>query len=227
MLNNNRTNMPMIAALTTPFRLAIITLLAGLSIGSASAQDASETSDAPASPAQNLENILYLDLSTGGRVSILLRPDIAPNHVERIKTLTRAGFYNGIIFHRVINGFMAQTGDPTGTGTGASNLPDLKAEFTKTPHLRGTVSAAREGGNQDSANSQFFITFLPRFDLDRKYSVFGRVIGGMHYVDKIARGEPPANPDRILQASIAADGKREPIYSAAAAAAGEEPVSVK
>jgi cyclophilin family peptidyl-prolyl cis-trans isomerase len=164
---------------------------------------------APAAPVIDQENILHLDLSTGGRVTILLNPAVAPAHVERVKTLTRRGFYNGIIFHRVIEGFMAQTGDPTGTGTGASDLPDLTAEFSALPHLRGTVSMAR-ADDPNSANSQFFICFQPRFSLDRKYTAFGRVISGMQFVDVIARGEPPAQPDRIVQASIGADNVPPP-----------------
>lgn len=163
----------------------------------------------PASVAVDPENVLDLDLSTGGRVRIQLRPDLAPNHVERVKTLARQGFYNGVIFHRVIDGFMAQTGDPTGTGQGGSQLPDLKAEFNAYPHLRGTVAMAR-ASSPDSANSQFFIMLLPRFSLDRKYTAFGRVISGMEFVDGIAKGEPPANPTRVLQASIEADGKAPP-----------------
>ena len=162
------------------------------------------------------DNILYLDLSTGKRVAIRLMPAWAPNHVERIKTLTRRGFYDGVIFHRVIDGFMAQTGDPTGTGQGGSDLPDLKAEFNPLPHVRGTVSMARAAG-EDSANSQFFIVFYPRLGLDRKYTNFGRVISGMDAVDEIARGEPPANPTRILQASIASDNKAPPAPGATAA----------
>ncbi|MCP5402542.1 MAG: peptidylprolyl isomerase [Novosphingobium sp.] len=155
-------------------------------------------------PAHSPENVLYLDLSHGGRVTIRMMPEWAPGHVERIKTLVRQGFYDGIIFHRVIEGFMAQTGDPTGTGAGGSELPDLKAEFNSMPHLRGTVSMARTN-EPDSANSQFFIVFYPRFSLDRKYTVFGRVIGGMDAVDRIARGEPPANPTKIVHASLAVD----------------------
>jgi peptidylprolyl isomerase len=139
-------------------------------------------------------------------VAIRLMPDWAPNHVERIKTLARQGFYDGVIFHRVIDGFMAQTGDPTGTGQGGSKLPDLKEEFNPMPHVRGTVSMARAAG-EDSANSQFFIVFYPRFGLDKKYTNFGRVIGNMAAVDAIERGEPPEHPTTILQASIAADGK--------------------
>ncbi len=161
----------------------------------------------------DLENILLLDLSNGQRVSIRLMPDWAPNHVERIKTLTRQGFYDGVIFHRVIDGFMAQTGDPTGTGQGGSQLPDLQQEFNPMPHVRGTVSMAR-AQSEDSANSQFFIVFYPRFSLDRDYTNFGRVIGNMAAVDAIQRGEPPANPTRILQASIAADGKPAPVAPA-------------
>jgi cyclophilin family peptidyl-prolyl cis-trans isomerase len=164
------------------------------------------------------ENILHLDLSTGGRVTILLNPAIAPGHVERIKALARQGFYNGIVFHRVIDGFMAQTGDPTGTGTGDSQLPDLKAEFNPTPHLRGTVSMARTE-SPDSANSQFFICFQPRFDLDNKYTVFGRVISGMPFVDVIARGSPPAQPDKMIQASIGADNVAPPNFAGVAKAA--------
>lgn len=155
---------------------------------------------------KDLENILLLDLSNGRRVAIRLMPDWAPAHVERIKTLTRQGFYDGVIFHRVIDGFMAQTGDPTGTGRGGSELPDLAPEFNQFPHVRGTVSMARSQA-EDSANSQFFIVFYPRFSLDRTYTNFGRVIAGMDAVDAIARGEPPENPTTILQASIAADGK--------------------
>ena len=159
---------------------------------------------------QDLDNILVLDLSNGRRVLIRLMPDWTPQHIERVKTLTRQGFYDGVIFHRVIEGFMAQTGDPTGTGQGGSQLPDLKEEFNRMPHLRGTVSMAR-AQSEDSANSQFFITFYPRFSLDRRYTNFGRVISGMDAVDAINRGEPPANPTRILQASIAADNKAPPV----------------
>jgi len=164
------------------------------------------------------ENVLYLDLSNGGRVAIRLKPDWAPGHVERIRTLASQGFYNGIIFHRVIEGFMAQTGDPTGTGQGGSQLPDLKAEFTGAPHLRGTVSMARTS-DPDSANSQFFIMFYPRVSLDNKYTVFGRVISGMEYVDAIVRGEPPQNPTRIVQASLASENKPRPAVAAPVTAA--------
>ena len=158
---------------------------------------------------EDRDNILFLDLSNGKRVAIRLMPDWAPEHVERIKTLARQGFYDGVIFHRVIDGFMAQTGDPTGTGQGGSELPDLKAEFNPMPHVRGTVSMAR-AQSEDSANSQFFIVFYPRFSLDKKYTNFGRVIAGMDAVDAINRGEPPRNPTRIVQASIASDNKPAP-----------------
>ncbi|MBN8830323.1 MAG: peptidylprolyl isomerase [Sphingomonadales bacterium] len=152
------------------------------------------------------ENVWVLDLSDGGHVRILLRPDVAPGHVERIKTLTRQGFYNGLIFHRVIAGFMAQGGDPKGDGTGNSELPDLKQEFNWLPHMRGTVSMAR-AENEDSANSQFFIMLMPRFQLDNKYTVFGRVIDGMGSVDAIPKGEPPATPAKIVRAYIEGDGQ--------------------
>ncbi len=168
----------------------------------------------PVAPAQiDPENTLYLDLSTGGRVVIRLFPEVAPAHVERIKTLTRKGFYNNVIFHRVIPGFMAQTGDPTGTGKGDSDLPDLKAEFNGMAHLRGTVAMARTEQSTDTANSQFYICFQPRFDLDKKYTVFGRVISGMQFVETIAPGAPAPTPDRILQASIAADNLPPPDFS--------------
>ena len=161
------------------------------------------------------DNILLLDLSNGGRVAIRLVPEWAPTHVARIKELTRSGFYNGVIFHRVIDGFMAQTGDPTGTGRGGSQLPDLPAEFNMLPHVRGTVSMAR-AAEKDSANSQFFIVFYPRFALDRNYTNFGRVISGMQYADAITRGEPPDRPTRVLQASLASENKPQAMPQAAA-----------
>jgi peptidylprolyl isomerase len=156
-------------------------------------------------PAPTPENIWVLELSTGGRVRVQLRPDKAPNHVERIKTLTRQGFYNGLTFHRVIEGFMAQGGDPKGTGEGGSTLPDLKAEFNDLPHVRGVASMAR-ADSLDSANSQFFIILLPTLRLDNRYTAFGRVLDGMQYVDALERGEPPANPGRIVRAWIESDG---------------------
>ena len=164
--------------------------------------------------AEDPENIWVLDLSNGERVRIRLMSEWAPSHVERVKTLTRQGFYDGIIFHRVIDGFMAQGGDPTGTGQGGSELPDLKAEFNPMPHVRGTVSMAR-ATEEDSANSQFFIVFYPRFSLDKRYTNFGRVIENMGAVDAINRGEPPQSPTRIVQASLASDNKPRPILPTA------------
>ncbi len=153
--------------------------------------------------AQDLNNLLYLDLDYG-RVVIELKPDLAPGHVERIKTLTKQGFYDGIVFHRVIEGFMAQTGDPTGTGMGGSDLPDLKAEFNSYNFGRGVVGMARSG-NPNSGNSQFFICFDDCGFLNGQYTVWGQVIDGMNFVDQIKRGEPPANPDKIVRMVLAAD----------------------
>ena len=149
------------------------------------------------------EDTLVLETSKG-QVVIELRPDLAPNHVTRIKELAREGFYDGVVFHRVIDGFMAQTGDPTGTGTGGSDKPDLKAEFSSEPHERGTVSAARTA-NPNSANSQFFICFDRAPWLDKQYSVWGKVVEGMDVVDKIKRGEPVRDPDSIKTMRVAAD----------------------
>ena len=145
-------------------------------------------------------NTLVLDTSKG-EVTIKLRPDLAPGHVERIKTLVGEGFYDGVVFHRVIDGFMAQGGDPTGTGMGGSKLPDLKAEFTDTPHVRGVCSMARSQ-NPDSANSQFFICFDDARFLDGQYTVWGEVTEGMENVDQFARGEPVRNPDQINSAKL-------------------------
>ena len=196
-------------------------LLLGIVAVALSPAMAQTAAPAPTPTAPDLENILVLDLSTGGRVTIQMFPAVAPAHVERIKTLTRKGFYNGVIFHRVIDGFMAQTGDPKGTGQGGSELPDLKAEFNDTPHLRGTVSMARTN-EPDTANSQFFICFQPRFSLDKKYTVFGRVTSGMQFVDAIERGEPPVNPSTVIQASIASDNVAPPAFAAPAAAVAPE-----
>lgn len=178
--------------------------------------DGAAAAEVPAVPAMTPdqymgvpEYMLNLDLSTGGRVVIQLYPNVAPNHVERIKQLARAGFYDGIKFHRVIDGFMAQTGDPTATGSGGSQLPNIAAEFNPTPHLRGTLSMAR-AESEDSANSQFFIMLQPRFALDRNYTAFGRVVSGMQYVDAIHKGEPPAVMSRMVQVSVAADNKPMP-----------------
>ncbi|PLX39697.1 MAG: peptidylprolyl isomerase [Hyphomicrobiales bacterium] len=153
--------------------------------------------------AADLENTLYLE-TKHGRVVIALRPDIAPNHVARIKKLTRAGFYDGIVFHRVIDGFMAQTGDPTGTGMGGSDEPDLKAEFSRESFTRGTLGMARSR-DPDSANSQFFICFDDAVWLNGKYTIFGQVVEGMDAVDKIKRGEPVVDPDKIISLKVAAD----------------------
>jgi peptidylprolyl isomerase len=148
------------------------------------------------------EDILILD-TTRGSVKIAMRPDLAPGHCARIKELSRKGFYDGVVFHRVIDGFMAQTGDPTGSGTGGSGQK-LKAEFSKEPHSRGTVSMAR-AQSPDSGDSQFFICFDDANFLDGKYTIWGRVIEGMENVDKITRGEPPAKPDKIVSMKVAAD----------------------
>ena len=149
------------------------------------------------------ENTIVMETSKG-KVVIELLPDLAPNHVNRIKELTRENFYDGVVFHRVIDGFMAQTGDPTGTGTGSSDLPNLAAEFNALPHMRGTVSMAR-ADDPNSANSQFFICFTRVAHLDGGYTAWGRVTGGMEHVDQIARGEPPAEPTRIVRMQVAAD----------------------
>jgi cyclophilin family peptidyl-prolyl cis-trans isomerase len=178
-------------------------------IGLATAAMAQAQTPVTAPPAPTPDNILHLALSTGGEVAIELRPDRAPGHVARVKQLTRAGFYDGLLFHRVIDGFMAQTGDPEGTGSGGSPLPDLKAEFNDLPHFRGAVSMARTD-DPNSANSQFFIVFQPTLRLDGKYTVFGRVLSGMQYVDTIERGEPPASPSRIVKAWLGSDGRNAP-----------------
>ena len=156
---------------------------------------------APPEVAADPANKVTLVLSNGGTVVIQMRPDLAPNHVARIQELVRRGFYNGLTFHRVIPGFMAQGGDPKGTGEGGSDLPDLKQEFTNMPFLRGTVAMARAKDN-DSANSQFFIMFIPNASLEDKYTAFGRVISGMDAVDRIAPGEPPPEPTKIVNAHL-------------------------
>jgi cyclophilin family peptidyl-prolyl cis-trans isomerase len=159
----------------------------------------------------DLENTLYLDLADNagkakGRVTIALRPDLAPGHVQRIKELAREGFYDGVVFHRVIEGFMAQGGDPTGTGMGGSKKPDLKAEFSAEPHVKGVCSMARSS-NPNSANSQFFICFDDARFLDKQYTVWGKVTDGMAIVDTIKRGEPVKGPDKIAKMQVAADAK--------------------
>jgi peptidylprolyl isomerase len=160
------------------------------------------------------ENTILMELK-GGTVTIELLPDVAPKHVERMKELARAGAYDNVVFHRVIEGFMAQTGDVAHgnaengfnlrrAGTGGSDLPDLPAEFSKLPHDRGTLGAARSS-NPNSANSQFFINFKDNHFLNGQYTVYGRVVAGMEHVDAIVRGEPPASPDRMLRVKVAAD----------------------
>ena len=156
---------------------------------------------APAEIAADPANRWTLELSTGAKVVVQLRPDVAPGHVYRIQLLTTQGFYNGLKFHRVIPGFMAQGGDPQGNGVGGSKLPDLAAEFNDLPHLRGVASMARSE-SPNSANSQFFLMLAPRFSLDHKYSAFGRVVEGMAAVDGMAVGEPPAAPTTIVRATI-------------------------
>jgi len=159
--------------------------------------------------AADLENTLYLDV-TAGRVVIELRPDLAPGHVARIKELTRAGFYDGVVFHRVIDGFMAQTGDPQGTGMGGSGKK-LKAEFSTEHHVRGTTSMAR-ANDPDSGDSQFFICFEPAPFLDGKYTIWGKVTVGMEFVDKIKKGSGSngsvSNPDKIVKMQVAADASK-------------------
>ncbi len=162
--------------------------------------------ETPADP----ENTLYLDLKDG-RVVIALRPDLAPKHVARIKELTRQGFYDGIVFHRVIGGFMAQAGDPTGTGMSGSGQ-NIPAEFSDEPHVRGTLSMARRSDDVDSADSQFFIVYARSRNLDRLYTIWGQVTDGMKYVSKIKRGEKSDNgkvedPDKIIRMQVAADVK--------------------
>ena len=153
------------------------------------------------------QNTLLID-TTQGRIVVKLRNDIAPGHAARLKQLAREGFYDGVPFHRVIAGFMAQTGDgQNGNGTGGSKYPDLKAEFSNVPYKRGIVGMARKGNSNDSANSQFFIMFADGSFLNGKYTVVGEVARGMDVVDKLKRGEPPTNPDKIVHAQVAADMK--------------------
>lgn len=184
----------------TGLRRALIGALAVCAAAGAEAQ----------APARDPENLLFMELSSG-RVVIELRPDLAPRHVERIRTLARRGFYDGTPFHRVIEGFMAQGGDPTGRGTGGSDLPNLPAEFTREARfVRGTVGMARTN-DPNSANSQFFIMFAPAPHLDGQYTIWGRVIEGMEHVDRIKRGDPNrggmvmGEPDRIVRLRVAAD----------------------
>jgi cyclophilin family peptidyl-prolyl cis-trans isomerase len=175
-------------------RLALIGLISAVALASlpANSQDLDP------------ENTLVITTSEGCKITAGLRPDLAPKHVAQIKKLARAGFYDGIIFHRVIEGFMAQTGDPTGTGMGGSSEPDLPAEFSKTHFDRGTLGMAR-AQDPNSANSQFFIMFADGGFLDGQYTVFGGVAEGMDCVDKIAKGEPPANPSKMVSVKILKD----------------------
>ena len=154
----------------------------------------------------NLEDTLYLDVPAG-RVVIEMRPDLAPAHVARIKELAREGFYDGIVFHRVIEEFMAQTGDPRGDGTGGSGQ-HLDAEFSREKHLRGTCSMAR-AASPNSADSQFFICFAPASFLDGQYTVWGQVVSGMEHIDAIKKGEPPGKPDKIIKMQVAADAEKQ------------------
>lgn len=154
------------------------------------------------SKAVDMDNILYIELDYG-RVAVEMKPDLAPRHVERIKQLASEGFYDGLVFHRVIDGFMAQTGDPTGTGTGGSNYPDLPAEFSDANFGRGTIGMARTS-DPNSANSQFFICFDDCSFLNGQYTIWGQVIEGMEYVDQIKRGEPPRDPDVMKKVTVSA-----------------------
>ena len=171
---------------------SLLTLLGGIFIMTAAQAKAAEP-----------ENIAKMEVSTGGTVVIELLPDIAPKHVERIKKLASEGFYDGIVFHRVISGFMAQTGDPTGTGMGGSQYPDVPAEFSSYQYKRGTVGMARTQ-NPDSANSQFFICFTDTgcSFLTGQYTVLGQVTEGMEFIDKVAVGEPPSSPDKIVKFTV-------------------------
>lgn len=188
-----------ITSLVSPVLMAMA--LAGCGNGSSTdvvAANAAGGEPAATAPASN--ETVVMELKTG-KVTIRLRPDLAPQHVARVKQLVSEGFYNGIVFHRVIPGFMAQTGDPTGTGAGGSKYPDLPAEFTPTPYERGTVGAARTN-SPNTANSQFFITFQHTPSLNGQYTVWGQVIDGMQHIDQVAKGEPPPKPDKIIKMTL-------------------------
>ncbi len=193
--------------------MRIVSMLAGLAaLFTVASAQAAEIKDP--------ENTILMQLKDG-TVVIELKPDVAPGHVKRIKELTRKGFYDGLVFHRVIDGFMAQTGDPKGDGTGGSDLPDLKAEFNSMRHITGTVSMAR-AGDPNSANSQFFICFKPAPFLDNQYTAFGQVIEGMQFVNNIKKGDSADNgkvsdPDKIISMKVAADVKKEAATPAAPA----------
>ena len=164
----------------------------------------SDAVSADAQGALDPQNTVYMDVK-GGRVVIRLRPDLAPKHVERVKLLCHEHFYDGTPFHRVIDGFMAQGGDPTGKGTGGSKYPDLVAEFSQTAHfLRGTVGAARTN-SPNTANSQFYICFAPAPFLDGQYTIWGQIVSGMEYIDQLNKGEPPKNPDKIIKMRLMAE----------------------
>ena len=180
-----------------PTSLALVLALAGAGVLSTPITAAAQQLDP--------QNTIVLT-TKDGPVTIRLRPDLAPNHVEQIKTLTKRGFYNGIVFHRVIDGFMAQTGDPTGTGTGKSDLPNLPAEFSREPYKVGTVGMARAQA-PNSANSQFFICYEGCAPLTGQYTIWGEVVSGMDAVRKIKRGEPPVNPDKIISMKLLADSR--------------------
>mgnify|MGYP000415605970 CR=1 FL=1 len=177
------------------------------------------THSAPAAIAADPANRLNIELSSGGTVVIQLRPDVAPLHVHRIQTLAAQGFYNGLTFHRVIPGFMAQGGDPQGNGSGGSNLPNVPAEFSTLPHMRGVLAMARTADDLNGGNSQFFIMLSAGMSLDNKYSILGRVISGMQYVDGIAPGEPPEAPTKMVRVWI--DGPLPAAPATAAVAVGE------
>jgi len=180
------------------------------------------THTAPAAIAADPANRLNIELSSGGTVVIQLRPDIAPNHVYRIQRLAAQGFYNGLTFHRVIPGFMAQGGDPKGNGSGASSLPNLTAEFSGLPHMRGVMAMARTMEDLNGGNSQFFIMLSAGMALDKKYTIFGRVISGMQFVDGIAPGEPPEAPTKMVRVWTDGPATAPPAAPAAAVPAEAE-----
>jgi peptidylprolyl isomerase len=181
------------------------------------------THAAPAAVAADPSNRLNIELSSGGTVVIQLRPDVAPQHVYRLQTLASQGFYNGLTFHRVIPGFMAQGGDPKGNGSGSSNLPNVPAEFSSLPHMRGVLAMARAADDLNGGNSQFFIMLSAGMSLDNKYSILGRVISGMQFVDGIAPGEPPAEPTRMVRVWIDGPLPAAPVAPATAAPAEAKP----
>src|ERR1044072_2286590 len=183
--------------------IRILALLGSLLLAGPALAQASKGLPAGADP----QNTLLID-TTQGRIVVKLRDDIAPGHAARLKQLAREGFYDGVPFHRVIAGFMAQTGDgQNGNGTGGSKYPDLKAEFSNVPYKRGVVGMARKGNSNDSANSQWFIMFADGSSLNGQYTVVGEVLSGMDVVDKIKKGEPVQNPDKMVKVQVAADAK--------------------